>query len=247
MNRSNHLQPERRERRRKGSGLAFTLIELLTVISIIGILMAIGAGMAAAAKQKRGDAMVKAELNKLATAIEEYKGVFNVYPPDNSTNDSRYTGTRVNADPAINQLYYELVGVETIGQGASNLAFGATNWLRSDTLERLFGTGGILNSAERPDTPKRNFLPNLKPSQHKQVSYAGARFEMLVAPLEWRSKRRNPAFRLGLANDPQFKLLNPWRYVSTSPTNHPSSFDLWVEIPRSLRGGFETNLTFMNP
>jgi hypothetical protein len=24
--------------------------------------------------------------------------------------------------------------------------------------------------------------------------------------------------------------LNPWRYVSTNPTNNPNSFDLWAEI-----------------
>ena len=23
--------------------------------------------------------------------------------------------------------------------------------------------------------------------------------------------------------------LNPWRYVSSNPTNNPSSFDLWAE------------------
>jgi hypothetical protein len=30
---------------------------------------------------------------------------------------------------------------------------------------------------------------------------------------------------------PSNKGLNPWRYVSTNPTNNPGSFDLWAEIP----------------
>jgi hypothetical protein len=25
--------------------------------------------------------------------------------------------------------------------------------------------------------------------------------------------------------------VNPWRYVSTNPTNNPASFDLWAEVP----------------
>jgi prepilin-type N-terminal cleavage/methylation domain-containing protein len=209
---------------------AFTLIELLTVISIIGILMGIGAGMAGAAKRKRDDARLKGELHQLVTAIDSYKGVYNIYPPDNTTNDLAGPGGVKNAYPSINQLYYELVGVETIGRGASNRPFGGTEWIASSTLTRTFNTGGILNSAE-PPSRARNFIPEIKSSQFKDVTYRGALIRLLVASVGWKSSERNPGFAEPERSDPKFSGLNPWRYVSTNPTNNQGSFDLWVQVP----------------
>ena len=55
------------------SGGAFTLVELLVVISIIGLLAGMLVGLAPAAMAKMRDARVRVELNQLVAAIEEYK------------------------------------------------------------------------------------------------------------------------------------------------------------------------------
>ncbi len=46
--------------------------------------------------------------------------------------------------------------------------------------------------------------------------------DVLVVPVPWPLNRT--------ADQPTtVPGLNPWRYVSTQPTNNPASFDLWAE------------------
>ncbi|MFM7555193.1 MAG: type II secretion system protein, partial [Verrucomicrobiota bacterium] len=61
---------------------AFTLLELLVVMSIIGILAGMVVGLAPAAATKMKESRVRAELAQLVTLIEAYKARFGVYPPD---------------------------------------------------------------------------------------------------------------------------------------------------------------------
>jgi general secretion pathway protein G len=58
--------------RRRGSG-AFTLIELLTVISIIAILMAMVLGAGLFARQAALRARAKADIQKIHRALQEYR------------------------------------------------------------------------------------------------------------------------------------------------------------------------------
>src|SRR6266516_2263128 len=74
----------------------FTLIEMLVVISIIGVLAALLIGVYPAIQEKRIRARVKVELTGVETAIESYKEKKGFYPPD---------GPKGTNWP---QLYYEL-------------------------------------------------------------------------------------------------------------------------------------------
>ncbi len=55
---------------------AFTLIELLTVISIIGLLAGLVIGLAPGVQKSMRVKRVQAELNQLVTALEDYKAKF---------------------------------------------------------------------------------------------------------------------------------------------------------------------------
>src|SRR5580698_10069630 len=93
---------------------AFTLIEILTVIAIIGIVAALiltGGQYAAKAKMETA---VKAEREKLQTMIDNYQSKLNFYPPDNG-NLAGLSATaplsQYESLTASNALIYELTGV----------------------------------------------------------------------------------------------------------------------------------------
>jgi type II secretory pathway pseudopilin PulG len=201
------------------------LIELLTVISIIGLLVGIGVGAAGVANRKMKEARVRAELNMHVTAIEAYKSALGFYPPDNNKN-----GTNFN--PAVNQLYYELSGTYSSNQGAAYRTADQTTWTDSEVFEEVFNTQGIVNSGVTPNQP-RQFLLNLKPLQHQKVKVSSKadQVELLVVPVRWPARwPSNPAFKSPYDRDAKLKEVNPWRYVSTHPTNNPEGFDLWAEV-----------------
>ena len=75
---------------------AFTLIEMLVVIAIIGLLAAMVVGGASHFREVSVRARVQTELNQVVSAIESYHKKYGFYPQDNTNN------------PAYNPLYYEL-------------------------------------------------------------------------------------------------------------------------------------------
>ena len=58
----------------------FTLVEILVVVSIIGILAAILVPVVARSKTKAKIAMAKVQMNDLAVAIKSYKSDYQRYP-----------------------------------------------------------------------------------------------------------------------------------------------------------------------
>ena len=60
----------------------FSLIELLVVITIIGILAAVGTGSFTTAQKRSRDAKRKSHLNALKNALEAYHNDFGQYPAD---------------------------------------------------------------------------------------------------------------------------------------------------------------------
>ncbi|MGH9897043.1 MAG: type II secretion system protein, partial [bacterium] len=64
---------------------AFTLVELLVVITIIGILASLITVAAVSALRKARETEIKAEIDQVSTAIEEYKNKTTAYPPNCQT------------------------------------------------------------------------------------------------------------------------------------------------------------------
>ncbi len=137
--------------RSRPQSAAFSLIEMLVVIAIIGMLAALVVGGASHAKKTMTISRVKAELNQIVTAIDAYHKKFGFYPPSA-------------ANRLTNALYYELTGQSLGGADANS----------------YFGVKGIVNTQAGEDGQRvPNFLSNLgvegkaykdiEPSPAKQV------------------------------------------------------------------------------
>jgi prepilin-type N-terminal cleavage/methylation domain-containing protein len=200
---------------------AFTLIELLVVIAVIGILAALIFPITGALKKKRMITVAQAELAEVETAIDAYKSKYGTYPPDNP------------GSPLINPLYFELEGTTNNGSGYYQTLDGSGQ-ISSGQFAGLFGAGvnGFVNtSASAKGSDDKgvavNFLKDLKPNQIGQWIF-GTRTNnaILVCSVQWDNVSTQP-----LPSPPAERNgLNPWRYVSSHPTNNPASYDLWVDI-----------------
>lgn len=196
---------------------AFTLIEMLVVISIIGVLAGLTVGISKLASDKMRRSRVKAELNALTMAIDAYKAKFGVYPPDNKPD------TRAIPNRSIqHQLFYELTGSLLVAAPGGTVFQDQMflSQLASADLKSLFGVGGFLNAGKAASDIK-NFLPQLKTNHAVAfpVGPGNKQVYFLAVPV------KGPATNL----DPK-GVKNPWRYNSSSPTNNPGSYDLWAEI-----------------
>lgn len=72
---------------------AFSLIELMVVISIIAVLAAMGVANFAAAIKKSRDSVRKSELAELTQALMMFRADWGSYPNNNSTNPVSLTST----------------------------------------------------------------------------------------------------------------------------------------------------------
>ena len=208
---------------------AFTLIELLMVIGIIGILagMILVGGNAFIKKGKLS--RTKAELSQLEAAIDNYKAFKGVFPPDGKLS------------AAVVPLYYELMGTTPTGKGYQVVKgddfISKTN---PAVVQATFGRSGFLN-ASTDQSEVRSFLTALKGVQTKTLAVVvdgeTTSVVLLVAPVE------GPAYTGG-----SFDLtgINPWCYVSSNPTNSRATaggggYDLWADISvRNPFGGYTT-------
>lgn len=207
MNPSGRLATPRRR--------AFTIVELLVVLVIIGILAALLVPLIKAIDRRQKISLARAQLHQVAAAIEAYKTKLGFYPPDNPGN------------PAINQLYFELLGTTNNGTGAVP----PTSWVTLDHSAQInaasistFGVQGLANTAPRARsddqaTAATSFLDSL---DSKQFGLIGPQIKILVCSIEW------PA---GAPSSPiTGTQLNPWCYNSSHPTNNAGSYDLWVDL-----------------
>jgi prepilin-type N-terminal cleavage/methylation domain-containing protein len=201
---------------------AFTLIELLTVIAVIGILAALLFPAFSAVKRHALINHATAEMGQLETAIDRYKAAYGFYPPG-STNI-------INNIP-ISQLYYELEGITNTGTAAipqyQTLDLNPMT-LTPAQVSNAFGVSGFINSTKPgagEDAPAaRNFLPDLKPKQIGVVTNPPNGITV-VNVLLTSVGGPDQSYQPLNAQD-----LNPWRYNSSNPTNNPGTYDLWVQL-----------------
>src|SRR3989442_1061896 len=71
-------------RTRKTDQLAFTLVELLVVISIIAVLAAFTIPVLNSLKRTQNLKQTQAEMANLETAIDSFKAAYGFYPPSNA-------------------------------------------------------------------------------------------------------------------------------------------------------------------
>ncbi len=228
---------------------AFTLVELLTVIVIIGILAGLTVGVAGIASRRSKVTRTQAELARLDLAIRDYKARFGFYPPDNVINPNNLT-----QDPVVNQLYYELSGAVLL----PSLQYQALPDAPNEAISRAgyiagFGNGnlsGVYNSSGSAANVK-GFLTGGRSTQTKYVGLTtypptagGFGYKALVVPVDWpldhwktQLPNTDPNYDARLfpplspyTADPATLRINPWHYNSTNPTNNPGEFDLWADI-----------------
>jgi prepilin-type N-terminal cleavage/methylation domain-containing protein len=208
--------------------LGFTLIELIVVIAIIGLLAAMIIPVAGVVSRQKQIKTAQTQLSALQLAIDSYKTKLGFYPPDNTNN------------PAINQLYFELMGTTNNGAGAAkppNLwvtmdgsAQIGTTPLPSDpyNISQIFNVVGFANSSTRAHSDDAgsaatSFLNNLTPNQIGLYDPAVPDVKLLVCSVTWPSDKTPSPISLMPAE-------NPFRYISSHPTNNTGSYDLWVDL-----------------
>ena len=188
---------------------AFTLVEMLVVIAVIATLAAMIFPAFSALKRKAAVQKAQTELKLVASAIQSYKQQYGHYPPGNPTNS------------AVTGLYYELLG--TVQKGANFETQNGDARIPVASVPGTFGQGGFVNSTKGGSDDNaqaaKKFLVELKPTQYGEIA-PGIR--LLTCSVAWPEK-----LGVGAAG---VLVLNPWRYVSSNPTNNSGEFDLWVDI-----------------
>jgi prepilin-type N-terminal cleavage/methylation domain-containing protein len=206
---------------------AFTLIELLVVMAVIGVLASLLLAVVGGVKKKQYVYNTQAEMAKLETAIERYKAAYGVYPQSPTIPPKVGDSTTL-----VNALYYELVGTIYTNGSYVTLDGGATI-PAVDVPVAFPGIGGFINCTKPgsgEDTASaRSFISDLSVRQIAAISNNARPVAIFIGSVGGPDQTYRPL------NAPD---VNPWRYNSSSPTNNPGSYDLWIQL---VIGG-KTNL-----
>jgi hypothetical protein len=155
---------------------------------------------------------IREQRRGLLSAIEAYKAHFGVYPPDHVVSRQPLV-----VDAVKNPLLYELAGVI---YNPTNQVFelGALEPAQANYVKEFFQCDAFKNSGQRPDQLKRFLNSNPLPARqlHDDPDVFAVGF---TVPYEGLSPEVHWGFDI-----------SPWRYVSSSPTNNPGKFDLWIEV-----------------
>ncbi|HUB87019.1 MAG TPA: type II secretion system protein [Verrucomicrobiae bacterium] len=193
--------------------LAFTLVELLTVIAIIAVLASLGIVVAGRVKRTAYINKTQAEMAQVESAIENYKTDYGFYPPVN-TNCPNY--------PFVNPLYYELAGTTNNTLANTFVTLDGSSTISTNLVISTFGIGGFINcnkvgQSMEDSRMAKNYISGLNPNQFGTNS---AGIELLVGSVGGPDPAYTP-----LAGSTS----NPWRYRYPG-INNPNSYDLWIQL-----------------
>jgi prepilin-type N-terminal cleavage/methylation domain-containing protein len=114
---------------KNSSTYAFTLVELLAVITIIGILAGLTLGAAGAVRRHGATSTAKAEVAALQAACDRYYADYNAYPTTNSMPDPA-SSSDVNPSPISKYT--------TAGPSLFSSLFGTNQYNRPPSTKRYF-------------------------------------------------------------------------------------------------------------
>jgi len=158
--------------------------------------------------------VARAELGQMESAINDYHVDLGSFPPDNPNT------------PVVNPLYFELLGTTNDGNTYVTLDTSGQISNLSGDINSTFGRQGFANTGRQAHSGDERGAPMsfLKQLQAKQIGAIPNKpgTKILVCSVEWPDA--------GSTAPISGTTLNPWRYVSTRPTNNPGSFDLWVDL-----------------
>jgi prepilin-type N-terminal cleavage/methylation domain-containing protein len=81
----------------------FTLVELLVVITIIGVLAALITAAGAGALKRARQAKIKTEVDQMAMALQTYKDTAGSYPPNSQTDDTSLAAEALTSTTPLNE------------------------------------------------------------------------------------------------------------------------------------------------
>jgi prepilin-type N-terminal cleavage/methylation domain-containing protein len=206
---------------------AFTLIEMLVVIAIIGIIAALVVSMNSAAQTKKRQTQVEGGKQKLLLLIDNYQSKLNFYPPDNGSlvsNGLANYAANYEGWAATNPLVYELTGATNLTNGYLQLFDGTSN-ITPAVYNDVFGRMSV-NNANQDVAPQLFYLPQPKEYTH-YVATQTASLVGLIVPV------------------PGPVAVNYWHYDASSTNRHNmASYDLWAEYISASKNG--TNIITTN-
>lgn len=231
---------------------AFTLVELLVVISIIGTLAGLVVGLAPTVSERMKESRIKSELAELQVAIDAYKAKFGIYPPDNGmflkgplseSDTEKYS--------ALNPLYYELGGVFVDNVNKVFLTADTKQQLSPTFVAKWFNRDGFVNAVVQ--NKRRPFTHRINDRQHAGITRnndaggleilavgfitdsTGKRGSGFTWPTDRKTLEQSPnpipkdPSETPVWNNPANEGMSPWHYVSSNPIHNPEGYDLWAE------------------
>lgn len=207
---------------------AFTLVELLVVISIIAVIAGFTLVAVSSTGRVRKISVAQGELKSIEAALENYHAKYGVYPPGNKN-----AATATYEPALLNQLYYELVGTTNTGSSFRILTLDDDSTISTSPINlvsKAYGVGGFINCTkgvgEDNMAAAKNFLSSLSSKQFNTFItneyYAGTKIRTteLITSVGGPDDNYQP---LGAP------ALNPIRYVYPG-TNNVGGYDLWVQL-----------------
>jgi len=225
-----------RQQRNRVFDKAFTLIELLAVIAIIGIITGMIVQLAPAVNQRKKRERVDVEKNNLMALIDNYKAKFGHYPPDNPNltlpANLPLTPQAYDKYTQVNTLLYELAGGSNNTSlsgppGQLFIAFNGSNFNQSE-ISGAFGVQGILNADQEMQVI---YKPLPAPSAYQNYpSWLVGQFtkvQGLTVPVDM-VQINDPKNASSLSTPTS---ANFWHYDASSTNRHnPNGYDLWAEF-----------------